>query len=175
MSLVSLMYQGEGRFAAVNAHHARRCDDAYGHGEIMDMARVEDRSWKSHQAYFAQIGEAWKNLPERCQLEPYAGHRDHLRKHALIMAGYRADPIAFVMASNAEALRAAPVLRATVKDYCIAPVQGPTVTLFAAKSQSLKAMGRKEFQESKDAVLSWISGEIGVDVSMLRGATENAA
>lgn len=173
MMEVKLIHEGGGVWRAANAHHARLCDQHFECDEILTMAEVLDRSMKSHRAYFATIREAWKNLPENLQLESYAGHYQDLRKHALIMTGYRADPMPFVMTSHAEALRAAPVLKSSVKEYALASVRDNTVTIFTAKSQSLKSMGRAEFQESKDCVLTWCSELIGVDVMALRQMGHN--
>jgi hypothetical protein len=42
-------------------------------------------------------------------------------------------------------------------------VDGCAVTEFKAKSQSQKAMGKQAFQASKDAVLHYAYGLVGVD------------
>ncbi len=49
-------------------------------------------------------------------------------------------------------------------------VSGATITEYRAKSQSLRAMGKQEFQASKDAVLGYISDLIGVKPSELEQA-----
>lgn len=167
---VKLIHLGGGKWEAANAHHASLCDANYELDEILTLAEIQDRSMASHRQYFAMIREAWKNLPENLQLEPYAGHYHHLRKHALILCGYRAEPMSFVMASHAEALRSAPVLKAAMKEYCLAPVRENTVTILRAQSQSLKDMGRTDFQQSKDRTLTWVSELIGADVMALKEA-----
>ena len=56
-------------------------------------------------------------------------------------------------------------------EYAIVTVSGPVVRKFTAKSQSISAMGKKDFQASKQAVLDFLSGSIGVDTGTL---AENA-
>src|ERR1700679_2297785 len=72
----------------------------FGTGEVVSMAPVDERSSPSHRHYFACIRQAWVNLPE-----PHAARfasEEHLRKYALIKAGYRNER-SIVCASPAEA------------------------------------------------------------------------
>lgn len=144
---------------------------AFAPGERYRVQLVEDRSMASHRAYFAAISEAWLNLPDGAYDEFQSP--EMLRKKALIRAGY-ADERTFVCASKAEASRMAAFMR-PMDEYAIVSVKEATVTVWTAKSQSVKAMGRKEFQRSKDAVLNVISGLIGVDVETLHQNAGKAA
>lgn len=148
--------------------HLRIADEHYDLGDRYPLAPVEDRSMRSHNHYFACIANAWMNLPED-MAEQYP-NAERLRKHALIRTGYR-DERSFVCSSKAEALRLASFLLPCDPD-AIVSVHETAVVELKAKSQSLRAMGKKEFQESKDAVLGWLSNKIGVDVTTLR---KNAA
>lgn len=127
-------------------------------------ARREHRSRASHDHYFAAVQNAFDNLPESLSNDfPTA---EHLRKWALIKAGYR-DERTFVASSGNEAMRLAVYLR-PIDSYAFCMVDGDRVTHCTAKSQSLKAMGKAEFQRSKDAVLRELAILIGVDVADLR-------
>jgi hypothetical protein len=123
----------------------------------------EERSSASHQHYFACIAAAWESLP------PDAADRfatpEHLRKWALIKAGYR-DERSFICASKAEAQRLAVFIR-PMDDFAVVSVAGTGVVVLTAKSQSMKAMGKADFQASKDAVLDIIAQFLGVPTEAL--------
>lgn len=146
--------------------HARRAAELFGPGEVVTLQPVEDRSAASHRHYFASINEAWQNLPEH--LAAQYPSPEHLRKRALIQAGY-ADSQAFVAASRAEAVRLAAFL-APVDPFSLVTLEGAVVTRWTAQSQSQRAMGKKVFQESKDAVLGVLADMIGVSVPVLQQA-----
>jgi hypothetical protein len=143
----------------------------FGIGEVVTLAPVEERSSSSHRHYFACVREAWVNLP--------AGHaarfatEEHLRKYALIKAGYR-DERSIVCASKAEARRVAAFIR-PIDDYAVVTVEGRVIVQFTAKSQSPAAMGKGEFQASKDAVLATLAEMIGVDSASLLAAGRRSA
>jgi hypothetical protein len=71
-----------------------------------------------------------------------------------------------VCASRAEAQRVAAFVKPS-DDFALVTVTGPCVRVYTAKSQSAKAMGRKVFQESKDAVLGILAGMIDVSRDQL--------
>jgi len=138
----------------------------FGDGEVVTLERREERSGPSHNHYFASVNEAWKNLPEHmAERWPTA---DHLRKWALIKAGYR-DERSIVCASKAEASRVAAFIR-PMDEYAVVTVREAVVTAYTAKSQSMKAMGKQDFQASKDAVLGIVSELLGVTPDQLRKA-----
>jgi len=149
---------------------AKQADALYVVGETYRLEPVEDRSAVSHRHYFASINEAWSNLPED-QVERFPT-AEHLRKWCLIKAGY-ADSCQIVAASRAEALRLAAFIR-PMDTYAVVTVDGPVVTRWTAHSQSLRAMGKKVFQESKDAVLGILAGLIGVTADELTKQGEAA-
>lgn len=119
----------------------------------------EARSKKSHDHYFVLVEEAWANLPEY-EADRYPTS-EHLRKAALIRAGYR-DERSIVCASKAEAERVAAFIK-PIDDYAIVIPREAVVTVYTAQSQSKKAMGAKAFQESKEAVLGVLAQMIGVE------------
>lgn len=127
-------------------------------GQYYNMEPIETRSIASHRHYFATLTEAWLNLPEAAASQFRTS--EHLRKFALIRTGY-ADQRSIVCASKAEAQRVAAFVT-PMDDYALVLVTEATVTVYTAKSQSLKAMGAKIFAESKDAVLIYVADLIGV-------------
>ena len=134
-----------------------RAADAFTEGEYYTIEVFEERSWRSHKHYFATIHDLWLNLPESAAMEPWAASSEHLRKYALIRTGWH-DSTTFPVTSAAEAQRTATVVRALTPadDYTIAVARGDLVEVFRAKSQSMRGMGKDDFQQSKDDVLGFI-------------------
>jgi hypothetical protein len=148
---------------------ARIADQHYVVGETYRLVEHQDRSAKSHKHFFAEINEAWQSLPERYAGQPWAQSPEHLRRYALIKAGF-CDAQTFVASSRAEAIRLAAFLR-PVDEYAIVTTEGATVTRYTAKSQSMRAMGKRVFQESKTAVLDVLADMLDVTPGAL---AENA-
>lgn len=149
----------------------RLADKYYVVGETYRMVPQEDRSQASHRAYFAAIREAWQNLPEQ-----YADHLptdEHLRKWALIKAGYR-DERTIACASKAEAQRIAAFIK-PMDDYAVVVAREAVVTVYTAKSQSMRAMGRRDFEESKHKVLDVVASLVETDVETLKENAGRAA
>ena len=163
-------YDGES-FTPASHAQARVADQDYVVGLRYRIAPVEDRSMRSHRHYFSCINESWRNLPD--DLAERFASPDHLRRFALIKAGYR-DERSITCASKAEAQRVAAFVR-PIDDFAVVIVHEATVLQYTAKSQSLRAMGKAEFQESKDKVLQIISDMIGVTPAALRENAERAA
>lgn len=142
---------------------SRMADEAFVIGERYRMVAEEERSGVSHRHFFASVNGAWENLPEHlAERFPTA---EHLRRFALIKAGY-CDTATFVASSKAEAERLAAFIKPT-DEFQIVTVREATVTRYTAKSQSLRAMGKQDFQASKDAVLGIIAGMIGTEAEAL--------
>lgn len=149
----------------------RAADRLYVIGEEYDLAPHEMRSGRSHKHFFVTVNEAWKTLPE--DMAYTFPTPDHLRKYALIRAGYR-DERTIVASSRAEALRIAAFVK-PMDEYALVSTAGSTVVVLTAKSQSERAMGRADFQASKDAVLVILAEMLGVEPATLAKQTEAAA
>lgn len=140
--------------------------------EIDDVVVVEidhPRSINSHRHQFAEINDAWRHLPEHLQMHPWAASADTLRKHALIVTGYR-NTYSIDCGKAATAKRVKKALQdaeAGKHGYAISQVRGPVVIVWTPESQSMRSMGGKRFQESKTAVLNWIADQIGVTAAEL--------
>lgn len=135
------------------------CDKQFVVGETYPLVVSEERSARSHSHYFASLTEAWNNLPEGTA-EQFVTV-DHLRKYALIRAGYR-DERSIACSSKAEARRISAFVR-PMDDFAVVTVNEALVTVYTAKSQSMRAMGKAVFQESKDKVLDIAWGLCGID------------
>lgn len=139
-----------------NAH--KICAEHFQIGERCVLEVREERSYASHRQYFAAIREAWQNLPEDAAQRYDSPEK--LRKWALIRGGF-CEETDFVFESEKKAVAVAMMAR-KLDDYAIVTQKGPVVKVYRAKSQSLAAMGKEEFQASKQAVLDILSGQIGV-------------
>ncbi|MEJ0093301.1 MAG: hypothetical protein WDN46_17500 [Methylocella sp.] len=128
-------------------------------GETYKLAVVENVSQASRGHYFASLKEVWRNLPEnRAEQFPTP---EHLRKYALIKCGY-ADSRQFVARTGAEARELQMFVRPSNDEYALILVDRCVVTIWTAQSQSERAMGKKAFNESKNAVLDYAQSLIGV-------------
>ncbi len=164
---ILLAYLGKGRFKAPSDHWAHLADRHYAAGELVRMERHEMVSSASRGHYFCVLKDAHANLPDHWAVQfPSV---EALRKYALVKAGY-CDQHTFVCASKAEALRLAAFLK-VMDEYGIIVVKETTVTKYTAKSQSEKAMGKKDFQASKDAVLAVVAEMLGTTQKALTDNT----
>lgn len=141
----------------------RMADKHYVIGQRYIMEERLERSSASHRAYFAEINDLWSSLSDD-QMEQWP-NPDALRKAALIQAGFR-DEKSIVLSSKAEAQRVAAFVKPQ-DEFAVVSLSGATVVVLTAKSQSLRAMGKEDFNLSKEAVLNAIAQMIGVE----RGAS----
>jgi hypothetical protein len=144
--------------------HAKFLDASLVIGERYKVDLIEERSAKSHKHFFAQLREIWLSLPD--DVAEQFPNDDALRKFALIKTGFcdRAD---VVCANNQEAMKYAAVL-ARLDPYTVVSIQGRTVSSWTAKTQKVKAMGAKDFNSSKHAVLEYCASLIGVRTNELK-------
>lgn len=138
-------------------------DRQYVVGEHYRLEPREERSWASHGHYFASLNDAHANLPE--DLAQRFPTVDHLRRYALVRTGFR-DERTIVASSKAEARRIAAFLK-PIDEFAVVSVHEAVVIVWTAKSQSLRAMGKDDFQRSKDAVLDFVAEIIGVSPDQL--------
>lgn len=139
--------------------HPRRADKTFVVGQRYSLVQHEERSSASHNHEFAWLKEAWQSLPEH--LAEKFPTSEHLRKWALIRAGY-SDSHTITCRSKAEAARIAAFIR-PIDEFAVVIVQGTTVTRYTAKSQSKKAMGAKEFYESKERIMEVVARMLNVE------------
>ncbi|WP_174804392.1 hypothetical protein [Martelella limonii] len=162
-----MIFQWDGETMRPMSRYHNKANAEFVVGEHYKMEVQEYRSWVSHKHQFAWLHEAWLSLPEHIA-EKFA-NEDELRKFALIKGGF-CDSATFVCSSKAEAQRFVAFLKSGDSEYRIYKVDGPTIYRFTAHSQSMRAMGKRRFQESKDAVLSYVAELLGVEKRELESA-----
>lgn len=168
MTDIPLTFRWDGEaMVPASSYWAARADRQYVVGAVYRMVEHHDRSGDSHRHYFAALKNGWDNLPDD-KLDEYPTP-EHLRKKLLVWCGY-SDERSIVCASKAEAQRVAAFVKPS-DPYAVVTVREAVVRVFTAQSQSVKAMGAKAFQESKQAVLDRLDDLLGVE----RGATARAA
>ena len=152
-----LLYRWTGEAMEPLPRFRARCDEAFTVGETYRLTAEEERSLRSHRHYFALVHDYWLNIPEK--MGDRWPSEEHFRKWCLIQAGY-ADERSIVCANKTEAQRVAAFMR-PMDSYAIVTVHEAVVRVFTAQSQSMKAMGAKVFQQSKDKVLEIMAGIVG--------------
>lgn len=157
MAIAPIFAEWTGDSFAPLARFKKQCDASLVIGERYKIEIVEERSAVSHAHYFAQLHEYWLSLPESIA-DQYASV-EHLRKKALIACGY-ADERSIACASKAEAQRVAAFIN-PMDGYAVVTVREAVVRVYTAQSQSLRSMGKSEFQKSKESILEYISALIG--------------
>lgn len=146
---------------------ASRADHIYTDQEIYRLGVIEERSTNSHSHYFAALNEAWMNLPDALSVRYPTS--EHFRRTGLIETGW-CDTHTLVCSSKAEAQRVAAFAR-PIDEFSVVIAKECTITRYVAKSQSYRAMGKADFQKSKDDVLTWAANLIGMSPAEL---TKNA-
>lgn len=150
---------------------AKLADETFVIGQIHWLEEEKPRSVASERHQFAWLREAWKNLPEG--LADQFPSAEHLRKRALIDAGYYHEEI-IDAGSAAAALRIAPAFR-KLDDLALTVVRGSLIVRRTAKSQRRHFMDAKEFQESKEKIMEIVAGLIGVTTEQLQHEAGRAA
>lgn len=169
-SPVLFLWDGEAMRPA-GPYWQRRADAEFVVGERSQLIRHEERSHNSHAHYFAALNDAWLSLPDHLAMQyPTA---EHLRKHALIATGFR-DERKIACSSIIEARKIAAFIK-PMDEYALVIPRGDVVVVATAKSQSMKAMGKAVFQDSKQKVLDYVSALIGVEPEALSANAGRAA
>lgn len=166
---IPMVWDGE-IFKPVSQRWGLVADKYFVVGAVYNLDVREERSQRSHAHYFATINEAWNNLPER--IARRFGTPDHLRRYALIRAGFY-DERSFACGSS-EVARTIAVEMKRMDTYAFVVVRDTVVIVYNAKSQSMRAMGAKEFQRSKEGVLAILADMLRVTQKQLTDAGEQA-
>lgn len=154
-----IIYRWTGeKFEPSTNYQAHLAGQRYEEGQLVALTEFHQRSKISHGHYFVTLHDLWLTLPEA--LSKDFPNEEVLRAHALIRTGY-CNKRQIVLRSAAEAERVAAFLR-PASPLAIIETEGPVVTEWTAESQAYRAMGKRKFQESKDAVLGWVENLIGV-------------
>jgi len=166
-----ITYRWDGEAMVPWRRFQQLCDKQFVIGQDYRLDEVQERSQASHSHEFAWLHDAWLNLPEGlAELYPSP---QHLRKRALIEAGFYDEQIVDA-GSKAAAIRVATAFRSR-EEFSVIVVRGCLVVLRTAKSQSRRAMDKKDFQASKTAIMEVIANMIGVAPEQLAQNTGRAA
>lgn len=173
LSPLLFVWEGDG-FKPSSSYFAKRCDERFVIGEKYMLVEHLERSSQSHNHFFASVADTWSNLPD--DLAVQFATPDILRKHALIMTGFRRER-KFIASSKAEARKIAAFLRpqSVRDDYAFISVNDCVVIEWKAKSQSYREMGKEDFQRSKQAVIDFLAELIGVTTETLSANAGQAA
>jgi hypothetical protein len=166
MSGAPITFVWDGQVMVPQRRFTKLCDQRYAIGEEYPLAIAHPRSKATQGHYFARLEELFDNLPEDvAELYPTI---EHLRKRALIEAGYFDQEI-IECGSEAVAVNVASAIRKR-DDFAHIIVAGRIVAIRTAKSQRKCAMGAKAFQDSKDKVLAIVENMVGVKRSEVGNA-----
>lgn len=171
MSNMPIQFQWDGEaMVPASRFWARQADEQFTVGQRYRMVEENERSPASHAHEFAWLTEAWNSLPD--ELLAQYPNSEMLRKHGLIAKGF-CTMVQHVCATKAEAERLAGILK-PYDAYAVVVARGPVVTVYTAVSQSRRAMGAAQFQQSKQALMEFVGDLLGVDPQTI-GKVEKAA
>lgn len=143
-------------------------NEAFEPNKIYEIKPHAGRSKKSHDHFFAFLNEVFATLPE--DLKADFPDEIHFRKKMLIRLGF-AKSFDFVAENDFEASRAMIAIRSIIDEYAVIIRDGSVMRVFVAESMQMKLMGRKRFQDAKQAIIVECARMLGVDAKTL---VENA-
>lgn len=135
----------------------------YEEGQEYLLAPHEARSMASHGHYFATIHEYYVNLPETIMARWPSS--EHFRKWCLCETGWYSEK-EFEMADEKKAESLAHFIR-TEDEFARIFVRAARVLVHLPLSQSLRAMGKTDFEASKQDVLALAAQFVGVSPSAM--------
>ena len=128
-------------------------DEQIAVGEEISLDRVLGRSLASHNHYFAALQEGFDNLAEEYAQEFVSV--EHMRAWCLCKEGY-CSTSTFALATAGDARKLRDQLKRD-NDCAIIGVSDSIATIYTPFSQSMAAMGREQFEESKASVLARVA------------------
>jgi hypothetical protein len=139
------------------------------------LAEVEERSRASHNHYFAALHQGFENLPEKIQARfPTI---EHMRAWMLIETGC-CEEKEFRLANETERKRLGTFIRTQSRYARLTPtmIDGfPVLIVRTPLSQSMREMGKREFEASKKKVLDLLEAFVGVPLgTLMKNAKESA-
>ena len=133
-----------------------KCNEWFTPGQLIELDATQPRNKKNHRRFMARVKEIWRTLPEHLAAAPFAQSADHLRYHALIVAGV-CDTTTHIAASRAEAERVAETFH-RIPGYAVVQIVDKTVMRHTALSQAFAAMNGEQFRKSAKAAEEWMEG-----------------
>lgn len=168
---IRFVWTDDGVMKPASEFWARRADKEYVVGEEYELERHERRSMKSHNRFFACVHTAWENLPED-KKDQYPSP-DHLRRWALIRAGYYNERI--IDCADEEAAQRFAAFCKPLDEFAVVIARGNQVKVYTAKSQDHRSMNKEEFKKSADDVIAVLERVIGVEPGQLSEHAGKAA
>lgn len=133
-------------------------------GNTYRLGPSEVQSEASRGHFFICIHLAWENLPE--DVTPRWRDETHMRRWILIEKGWYHES-EFVVADRDTALQLATYIEARNRYARFAVIDNKLIVR-EAMSQSPKAMGKNNFERSKQDVLGFLTNLLGIDVTTLK-------
>ncbi len=161
MTLLRLRWTGEALVPV--GGHKELCDKQLTVGYDYAAELQFDRAMKAHRMQFAWLKEAWLNLPEELQADYPTP--EHLRKRALIQAGFYTEQ---VIDLSDMTLERAFERNVRLDEFSVIFKRGDFLVIRTPESQSVRNMGNRRFLESMTAIMEVIADLIGVDPDSLR-------
>jgi hypothetical protein len=158
---IRVVWNGVAFMPEVNELHY--CQHWFGAGEVFVIDPEQERDMNSHRHYFAQLKEAWNNLPEKLMTKYPT--EEIFRKKLLIECGY--FHMSEMVCDTARDAATQAAFMAPDDPSMTIVVRGRVIVKYVAKSQSTAAMDKEEFQKSKWDVLNMASSLIGVTAKQL--------
>jgi hypothetical protein len=150
----------------------RYCQYMFETGQVFAIDPEQDeRDMNAHKHYFAQLKEAWKNLPE--ELDAKYPDETIFRKKLLIETGWCHEEELVCDSPEQAALVVA--FSAPLDPSCVIDIHGNVVKKYTARSQKVSQMGPKDFQRSKWDVLNRAAELIRVTPKELEKNTGRSA
>lgn len=132
--------------------------------DLEKLVREDMADKAALRGFMATIGELYQSIPEKFAKAKWSKSADAFRKHALIKTGWYSSD-SYVFATKRDAIFAASRIGYMARmghGYAITSLEGNTVHCFVPLSQSLSKMGKEDFTASKQDVLNWCCGIVGV-------------
>lgn len=130
------------------------CDEQFAVHEEYPLVVMRARNMNQHRAYFAALNDIFENLAE--QYEGVFPSMEHLREWALCQTEF-CTVTHEAYETRKDALQAAKALR-RLAPYAVMSVVETTLVTKHAMSQSVRAMGKEDFEASCKAVLDIVAG-----------------
>jgi hypothetical protein len=142
----------------------RLFDEQFSINEEYPLITMEERTQASHNHYFAALHEGYLNLAEEYAQE--FDSEEHLRHWCLCKSGYCTKQ-QWVMNSAEDARKLRDALKRENQSTIVA-VAGNVATVYTPFSQSMPAMKKQEFEDSKRAVLDLVASMARTTTAQLK-------
>lgn len=163
-----ITYQWDGEHMVPLRRFHRRVNAEFVVGEFYELEVIERRSLKSHAQFFAWLHDRHQSLPDHLAIQ--FPTEDSLRKHAMIMTGFRRER-KFATESREAARKLAGWLKlGGYDDYTLISLHDNVVVEWKPASMKMRgpgSMNAATWKDCKTKVMAWIDELIGVTPTSL--------